>query len=211
MVAAAAAAGVPQVSRASKGKAGGDRLSWFIRDWASVAAAKGVSTPASALCQALVELDKILATVETSSVKYAAGEQFHAVVCLLDVVARGVLLCLEDEATATATSAGGGGGGGGGRYDRSLDTLRGLVRRATEVAARLCAKRRLGLLSTSLSLSRKKHLRLHLERDLEAVSGTIYRFAASHTPELATDDHRYVSKPAPGTNWLSFQIQNSCK
>lgn len=178
------AAGVQQASRTSRGKARGDSLSWCVRDWASVAARKGISTAASALCQALVELDKILATVESGSVKYSDG-QFHALVCLFDVVARGVLLCLED----TALSA-------GGRYGRSLDALRGHLGRAKEVASRLCAKRRfIGL------PSRKKHL----ERDLTAVSDAVYGFAASHKPELATTESHYVSRVAN----LADDMQNS--
>lgn len=168
---------VQRVSRASRGKANGDRLSRCIRDWASVAACKGISTTsAGALCQALVELDKILANLSTT--KYSADDQFYTLVSLFDVVARGVLLCLED----TTSSA-------GGRYDGSLETLRGLVVKAKEVAARLCPKgTRLGL------LSRKKQLHVHLQRDLEAVSDAVFRFAASHKPELAADEHHYVSE-----------------
>lgn len=180
----------PGVSRGSGGKANGDRLSWCIRDCASAAAKKGVSTAASALCQALVELDKILATaVETgSSVKHAAAdtaaektEQLHALVSLFDVVSRGVFLCVEG--TTTTSSA-------GDRYDRSLDTLRGLVVRAKELAARLRSKSRLGVLSRK----HKHHLHAQLGRDLEALSDAVYRFAASHKPELATDERHYVSK-----------------
>eukprot|EP00903_Cladosiphon_okamuranus_P014281 g13264.t1 len=168
------AAGGPQVSRTSRGKAYGDRVSLCIRDWATVAASKGISTPASALCQALVELDKILAAVESTSVKYSADDQFHALVSLFDVVAKGILLCLEDASL-----------GAGGRYSRSLETLRGLVAKAKEVAGRLGAKGRLGL------LPRKKHLHVNLERDLQAVSDAVYRFAASHKPELATNENHY--------------------
>eukprot|EP00752_Nemacystus_decipiens_P009948 g8871.t1 len=170
------------VSRDCTGKASGDRLSWCVRDLASVAARKGVSTAATAFCQALVELDKMLATVESTSLKYSADDQFNALVSLFDVVARGVLLCLEG---TTSTSSG---AGRRGRHDSSLETLRDLVLKAREVAARLSAKGRLGL------LSRKKHVHVHLQRDLEAVSDAVYRFAASHKPELATAEHHYERK-----------------
>lgn len=187
--AADTAAGVPQVSRACRGKVNGDRVSWCIRDWAAVAAGKGTSTPASALCQALVELDKTLAMVESTSVKYSADDQFYSLVSLCDVVTRGILLCLEDTASAA-----------GGRYSRSLETLRGLVVKAKQVAGRLGAKGRLGL------RSRKKHLHVNLERDLEAVSDAVYRFAASHKPELATDEHHYVS-----SSYIPFEAYCCCK
>lgn len=183
---------VQSVFRASTGKANGDRLSSCIRDLASVAASKGISTAASALCQALVELDKILAIVESTSLKYSAEDQFIALVSLFDVVARGVLLCLED----TASSA-------GGRYDGSLETLRGLVAKAKEIAARLCPKGRLSM------LSRKKQLHVNLQRDLEDVSDAIYRFAASHKPELAASEHHYVSLrcvSSPTSNILSDAV-----
>lgn len=181
------ASGVPAVSSA-RGKAEGDRLSWCIRDWESVAASKGISTAASGVCRALVELDTTLETaVESGSVVYA---QSHVLVCLLDVVARGVLLCLED----TTSSA-------GGRYSRSLVTLQEHVGAAKEVAARLCAKGRSGL-----GLLSRKHRHLHLERDLKAVSDAVYRFAASHKPELATDEQHYVSH-----NRVRTQQQQQCR
>jgi len=149
----------------------GDRLSGCIRYWAAVGVGKAGISTTEALCRSLVELDRLLCSVESGSVKY--GQDLFPLVSLCDVVARGVLLCCEES-----------GGSAMGRYVKSLLTLRGHVERAKEVAAPLCGKGRMA------KLSRRKHLRRNCEAVLESVS----KFAAHHKPELATTEESYVSE-----------------
>lgn len=165
------------IDRSGAEKVEGDRLSPCIRYWASAGVKKdkeaaGVSTTVAAagsLCRSLVELDRLLCSVESGSVKY--GQDLFPVVSLCDVVARGLLLCCEET-----------GASGVGRYVKSLLVLRGHVERGKEAVAPLCGQGRLA------KLSRRKHLR----RNCEAVRESVSKFAANHKPELATTEESYV-------------------
>ncbi|CAM9735373.1 unnamed protein product [Scytosiphon promiscuus] len=155
------------------GKTDGDRLSSCVRQGASTGSSKAVPAAARALCEAIVELD--LAVLEDSNNNSASGrqEQFSALVCSYDCVARGVLLYCEGSSVED----------GGGGCSRNLEALRKLVEKATEVNSTLFGKRR--------SLARLSATRRKLERELQILTDELQAFAKRHKPELATTEDAY--------------------
>lgn len=188
------------VSAASRGGKVKRVISSRVREGAALERPNMIAhAAANALCKALADLDNLLesttaaAAVDGGTALNSYQDQFHGVVSLCDVVARGALLCCEG---ATYAGAGGIGRGGEGEgegeekggedgYTSSLETLLVYVERAKDIVAPLCSKGPLA------KLSRNKKMR----RDLEMLSVSVVDFATNHKPELATTEDRYVSSP----------------
>lgn len=177
------------VSTASRGIKVQGGLSSRVREGAaSESPTKVAPAAANALCKALVDLERVVASTAATAAGVQGGstalksyqDQLATLVSLCDIVARGALLCCDG---ATRAGEGGGLGEEESRYKRSLETLRVYAERGKEIVAPLCSK------GTLARLSRYKKIR----RDLDTLGVSVADFAANHNPELATNEDKYVS------------------